>query len=50
MGRCVGIQLKKHFSQNVLKALAAFEKRRTLPAVNIATRKRLPGVITGLQK
>jgi hypothetical protein len=47
---CVGIQLEKHFSQKRAHALAAFEKKTDITtAVNIATRKRLPGVVTELQ-
>jgi hypothetical protein len=47
---CVGIQLEKHFSQKRAQALTAFEKKTDITtAVNIATRKRLPGVVTELQ-
>jgi hypothetical protein len=47
---CVGIQLEKHFSQKRAQALAAFEKKTDITtAVNMATRKRLPGLVTELQ-
>jgi hypothetical protein len=47
---CVGIQLEKHFSQKRAQALTAFEKKTDITtAVNIATRKRLPGLVTELQ-
>ena len=47
---CVGIQLEKHFSQARAAALTAFEKKTDITsAINIATRKKMPGLVKELQ-
>ncbi|CAB9525152.1 expressed unknown protein [Seminavis robusta] len=47
---CVGVQLEKHFSQKRTEALSAFEKKTDVStAINIATRKRIPGLVNELK-
>lgn len=47
---CVGIQLEKFYSQLRSEALAAFEQKTDInTAINIATRKRLPLLVSELE-
>jgi len=47
---CVGIQLEKHFSKIRSHSLAAWERKTDITtAINIATRKRLPLLVSELQ-
>lgn len=48
---CVGIQLEKYFSQKRAQALSDFERKTDLiAALNAASRKRIPQLLTELRK
>ena len=48
--QCVGIKLEKYFNEKRTKALTAFERKTDITsAMNVATRKRLPHLVTELQ-